>query len=242
MKQQYLVLGSKNDKLKDLIGLSYNQRTKFEAIKILQEIHKEFYPGMGKAVVTCIDPNSKEILGIGGSSLLQDKKTGRIFSDLISDNFGEYFAPFFRPAANLDVDAILQDDANVARTIRIWRQAGIQYNRVIGTRLQVGQGISAPARIDFGIETPFTNGGVEDTIISVVGTSAYTSATGKITAISANFSPTAGTGTVTETVMFSVWRDTGDVTHNFLLAHDAISPGVQFLAAKSIVVDYEWQL
>ena len=41
MKQQLILLREENDLLNSLIGQSFNQRTKFEAEKILTEIHSK---------------------------------------------------------------------------------------------------------------------------------------------------------------------------------------------------------
>ena len=167
MNQQLLVLKEKNDLLKDLIGLSYNQKVKSEAYKILNEIHKDYQPGMAKALVYCYDPKSKEIFGIGGSSLLQDRKNGRIFSDLINDNFGKYFATHFSPVQDANRNVTLQDITGSPEIMGILRTTGTSYNRQIGTQVQVGQGSTAPARTDITIETQFANTVPEDSRINL---------------------------------------------------------------------------
>ena len=65
MKQQYVLLKQENDLLNSLIGQSFNQRTKFEADKILKEIHKQADKySMEKAMCYVIDKG--EIKGVGG--------------------------------------------------------------------------------------------------------------------------------------------------------------------------------
>jgi len=79
MKQQYVLLRKENDLLNSLRGKSYNERTKFEASKILNEIHKQADRYcMEKALCYVLDKG--EIKGVGGSSLMQHKKTGEIVS------------------------------------------------------------------------------------------------------------------------------------------------------------------
>ncbi len=49
--KQFLLLKEKNDTLKSLIGKSYNEKSKFEAEKILTEIHKGYFSSWAKALV-----------------------------------------------------------------------------------------------------------------------------------------------------------------------------------------------
>ena len=86
--KQYLLLKEKNDSLNSLIGKSFNEKSKFEAEKILTEIHKGYFSSWTKALVYCIEPKTNEILGVGGSSLFYDKTRKRIHSDILMENFG----------------------------------------------------------------------------------------------------------------------------------------------------------
>lgn len=135
---------------------------------------------------------------------------------------------------------MLKDLAGTNQTLRIRGGTGT-YNGVIGTRVQVGQGSIAPARTDFKIGTAFANGGIEDGIVNVAGAGGFNLSLGLIT-ISTNISPTAGSGTVTETAMFERWRSLAAGDFDFLVSRDIISPGVSFVATKSITVDYLWQI
>jgi len=237
MNQQYVLLRKENDSLNSLIGQSFNQKSKDQAYKILTEIHeKANVRSMSKVLVYCIDPKSNEILGVGGSSLMQNKKNGKIVSDLISDNFGFMWTFFHRPPISAVLSVPYIQIAGTVASQLLYRTGGNGQWDSLGGMIQVGSGTTPPDRTDFKIETPFV-GGPEATIGGIAGFSVYSSATGKITGIARQISPTAGSGTVNESALFQRWRN----LVIYLLAKDSISPGVSFTAAKNIVVDYTWQ-
>lgn len=238
MNQQYVLLRKENDSLNSLIGQSFNQKSKFEAYKILSEIHeKANVRSMSKVLVYCVDPKSNQILGVGGSSLMQNKKNGKIVSDLISDNFGFMWTFFHRSPISLTLSVNYIDINGNVNPRNLYRVGGNgQWDR-LGGMIQVGSGTTPPARTDFKIETPFVSS-PESTIAGIAGFSVYSPATGKITGIARQISPTGSSGTVNESALFQEWRNPGN---RYLLARDSISPGVSFIAAQNIVVDYTWQ-
>ena len=89
--------------------------------------------------------------------------------------------------------------------------------------------------------SPFANTGPEDSLQnSNVG--GYVSGLGQIQ-VTATIGPTVGAGTVSETVDMWHFQDvTTSVPRNFLMAHDLISPGVAFIAAQTLTVQYTWQI
>ena len=108
-------------------------------------------------------------------------------------------------------------------------------------QIQIGSS-SVIARTDFKITTAFGNP-PESLKRSILGTSTYQSGTGKIIGINTTFSPTGGSGTVSESALFLICgvRPVGN-QRNVLFAHDAISPPVPFTSGKIITVSYTWQL
>jgi len=241
--KQYLLLKEKNDSLNSLIGKSYNQKSKFEAEKILTEIHKGYFSSWSKALVYCIEPKTNEILGVGGSSLFQNKKTKRIHSDLIMDNFGEFWKALFTFTVSSVQLAVMKSDDGVLASYQLYlpSASGVGYNNQFGVRIQIGSS-SVIARTDFKITTPFGNS-PESLQLNILGTSTYQSGTGKIIGINTTFSPTGGSGTVSESALFGVMGvgSTGS-QRRVLMAHDAISPPVPFTSGKIITVSYTWQL
>ena len=241
--KQYSILKEKNDPLNSLIGKSYNQKSQFEAEKILKEIHKGYFSSWSKAIVYCIDPKTKEILGVGGSSLLYDKKTKRIQSDLILDNFGKFMSAWFTRVSGVNSNAVLQaNDASFGSyAIYVMSGGGAEYNTFIGARIQLGSG-SVIARSDFTVTTPFVTS-PESLILNVLSTGIFTSGTGKITSIITGHSPTGGSGTIAETGLYFSWGVLP--VGNFRLVmmyHDLISPTVSFSPAQQIITNYTIQL
>jgi len=129
---------------------------------------------------------------------------------------------------------------NVARTIRVASTGSNSFTGSAGgSEVQVGQGSTPPTRSDVDIETPFANGGVEDAAVSTaIGVYDFA---GQIT-VTTIITPANGAGTITETALIWEFQDTGLTGRKFLMAHDAISPGVSFIATETITVTYTWQL
>lgn len=243
--KQYLILKEKNDSLNSLIGKSFNQKSKFEAEKILTEIHKGYFSSWSKSLVYCIEPKTNEILRVGGSSLYYDKKRKTIRSDLLLDNFGIFLKAWFTfvsAGSNSIATMKIEDSTFQCFAIYELAQAVFSYNQFIGMRIRIGSS-SVIARSDFNVTTPFGSSPEAD-LTNVLSTSIYTSGTGKITSIIAGISPTTGSGIIAETGLFAGFSFTGSggAQKRIMMAHDAISPPVPFDSGKQIVINYTWQL
>jgi len=238
MKQQLVLLRTENDLLNSLIGQSFNQRTKFEAEKILTEIHSKAQDRSIGKMVLCYVHDKGEIKGVGGSTLLKDKKTGEIKSNLILNNFGIFLAGLFK-GDNLAKSVTLQDQSNVARIINIYA-GGNFFNAILvgGMDLRIGSGSTPPAGTNFNVETPFGTAPENINFASSnpvfnLGLRNFKYA-GAITA--------GGSGTINESVTRAVWDDNGNVSRGWTLFRDIISPSVSFIIGQTIALEYTVQL
>jgi len=240
MKQQYVLLRKENDLLNALKGQSFNQKSKNEAYKILQQIHeKSDYISAEKAL--CYIVKDGMIKGVGGSSLMQNKKTGKIHSDLILDNFGIWFSGVCIGGIVGAGTVFLTNTAGASKGV-VPRNAGtsLLYNSAASFRvlLQVGAGTTTPARTDFAIETVFGTS-PENTFFDsndpvYNNTNFNFKNSGEITA--------GGSGTVNESVILSTWRDSANSSQLFTLFRDIISPGQAFVVSESIFLEYTTQI
>lgn len=252
MRQEYVVLRDRNDYLKNFVGYTAKQKVLMDAHKFILEQHRKYQNGFGmpKVVISCIDPKTNEILGLGGSSLLLHKKTGKIVPDLILNNFGIYFAGSFRAVGGGTTTVVLKDDGAVDRNVRTYSADtgtslstatnGVGAAVTLGTKIKMGSGTTTPARADTAIQTALatapesgyldTNSGgwtVNNTVI-----------------YQADANPTGGSGTVNEAGTFGEWTHTLTSTSkaDFMLTRDAVSPGVAFTAGKLLRAAYTWTL
>jgi len=235
-----IILRKENDLLKSLIGKSFNQKNKFEAEKILSEIHTKAQSRfIGKSAL-CFVLDKKEIMGLGGSTLMKDKN-GKIFSNLILDQFGLFLAAIFQgiPASGAET-IVLKDTGGVNRTVNIISLVQLWNFSTAATMFhQVGSGNTAPTRQDFQIETAFGTA-PEDTIIEP-SDPVYNSGLGSFKSISSISA--GGSGTIRESVMISRWRpNSGSTNRFFALFRDTISPAVPFAASQSIALEYTIQI
>ena len=224
-----------NEILLDFVGYTQKEKVVMEATKILLENKAKALGYLPKPaeVSLVIASENGEIKSIGGSTP----------KDLINNNWGKMFASWFRTTIIAGGPIIsLDDDGGVAKTIRIGSSSGpgAWNNATGGSRFQVGQGSTPAARANLAIETPFANAGPEDSLQNT-GVGGWSSGLGQATIV-AIIGPVAGAGTVTETVDMWFFSDTVPSGHNFLMARDIISPGVDFVAAQSLTVTYTWQM
>ena len=237
MSQQLILLRTENDLLTSLIGQSFNQRSKFEAYKILTEIHKQA-DQYSMEKVLCYIVDKGEIKGVGGSSLMKNKKTGKIISDLILYNLGLFLAGVFQGTGGI-VTVLLKQTDGINRNINVINQTTL-WNFSTGASMfhQVGSGSSSPARTDFKIQTAF--GTAPEDAIFAPSNPVFNSGLGNFKSIG---SITAGgAGTINESVMISRWRDGGNNNRFFALFRDIISPFQSFIAGQSIALEYTVQL
>ncbi len=238
MTQQYVLLRKENNLLNSLIGQSFNQRTKFESYKILKEIHKQADQySMEKALCYIVDKG--EIKGVGGSSLMKNKKTGEIVSDLILDQFGEWLSGIFVALPSGIVGRTVKNSAGTPQTVRLWAITNA-FNDIetLGAFQQVGSGSTPPARTDLTLETPF--GTAPENATFSTGNPVYNSGLG-------NFKPAGlitagGSGTINESVMFFGMKNSVGSNNTFGMFRDIISPAQSFIAGQTIALEYTIQL
>jgi len=243
MMQQYVLMRKENDLLNSLIGQSFNEKSKFEAYKILKQIHKQADQySMEKALCYIVDIG--EIKGVGGSSLMKNKKTGEIVSDLVLDQFGNFLAGITKNFAGGVRTAILKNNAGALRTLEIYTTSNVaNFNRTtIGARgalIQVGSGSTPPARTDFKIETVFGTA-PESALFNAPSSPVYNSGLGNFkynASISAG-----GSGTINESILSYSWVLNNANQEIFTAFRDIISPAQAFIAGQTIALEYTIQL
>jgi len=247
MSQQLIVLKNRNDLLKTLIGRNFDQKLKDEAYEILMKIHKGYLGSPLKVLVYNVDTKTNKVLGIGGSSLLKNPETGKIISDLIPINFITFWNAFIGTVTGLDRNVFLEREPDV-----VFREYGIYndsnphrgYNQSLGGRINIGQSATAPTRTDVRLNSKFVTSpeSAVKTVDNPNQGAVYTSATGKISPITANIQPTGGAGTIQETGLYLNATPVSGGTADSMFAHDVISPSVSFIAGQSITIEYTWQI
>lgn len=259
---KYSILREKNEWLKNYRGHTFSDRLQSEIIKGVFEEHAKFkynipflkngiYEQLGKkCLIACIEPNTKELLSVGSSSLLKDESTGMIIDNLILDNFGIFFARLFiPPAAAVGADISLKDDGGVARNYKMYNGGNTgdsTFNFVIGTacamgtQIKMGSGSSAVARTDFKIQTSLPSPPESGYLNTNDG--AYTAQNTVIYQGDAN--STGGGSTVREAGSFGVWEHSGVpcALAKIMISHDAISPVVPYTSGKLLRGAYIWSI
>jgi len=237
MSQQLILLREENDLLNSLIGQSFNERTKLEAYKILTEIHSKAQDRSIGKMALCYVLDKNEVLGVGGSTLLKDKK-GKIISNLILDQFGIVLAGVFK-GDTLSKSVIVKDISAVDQSVTVV-SSGSPFVRSNSARmlLLVGSGSTSPTRQDFFIQTPF--GTAPESLFFASSNPVFNSGLGNFKNIG---SITAGgAGTINESVLGAVWLDGLQVLRTWALFRDIISPAQSFIAGQSIALEYTIQL
>ena len=239
MKQEYVLLRTENDLLNSLIGQSFNQRTKLEAYKILTEIHSKAQDRSIGKMALCYIVDKNEIKGVGGSTLLKDKRTKVIISNLILDQFGILLAGMFKGGTAIK-SVVINDINNFASTLVVNSASLVNFNERndITTLVQVGSGSTPPARTDFFVETIFGTAPEASAIATAIPV--FNSGLG-------NFKVTGsinagGAGTINESILRPNWQDSGSVFRSFTLFRDIISPAQSFIAGQTIALEYTVQL
>ncbi len=243
---KYILLRKENDPLNSLIGQSFNQKSKLEAEKIINEIHYVNSKAQSRMIAKtalCYVVDNSEIKGVGGSTLLKDKK-GEIFSNLILDQAGLWMAGLFKKQDSVNHCVILKDGSNLDRIIRTYATAGANPFNLLGigdegVQLQVGSGSTAPTRQDFNLETLFGTAPESGAFIPTTNP-IWNSGLGNFKQNGAIIA--GGAGTINESILTMIWRDTSVVIRGFDLFRDIISPAVSFISGQSIVLEYTIQL
>jgi len=240
MNNQYELLRKNNDSLNCLIGKSFNQKSKFEAEKILTEIHsKAQNRSIGKTAL-CYVLDKDEIKGVGGSTLIKDKN-GKIFSNLILDQFGEFLAGLMNQLTSLAINRNIRTISNFNSTVTVIGNEPFNDNdagKILGTKMQVGSGSTAPLRTNFNIETAF--GTAPESGFIAHGTPVYNSSLGQIKFNGSIIS--GGAGTINESGLLGDFVRAGEIPETYLLFRDIISPAQAFVAFETITLEYTTQL
>ncbi len=213
--------------------------------KLIREIQSEYFELRDKK----FPPKENKLSCNTVISVTKDKEIKSIgmscINDLLLDNFGKFIqGAFLRNSGTLNTIA----DTGVLETTRYIGNVAntARYNSIVnvstGTRFQVGQGTTPATRGDFKTETPFTNGGLEDNQTST-GTGVYTVGINRVN-VAGVISPTTGTGSISEFVMFGIWQKfpQAQQTRNYALSRDNISPVANFGIADAINIDYAIQI
>ncbi len=158
---------------------------------------------------------------------------------VLHNNFGFYLAGLFRnPTSALPAPtAGFIDSSGVPFSAPCYHtEAGAVLNSdnqpCANGSIQIGKGTTPATRFDLALESPFTNGGVEDSPVCCSPMS-FIPDSGKISQ-GTIISPTTGSGTITEVVKH-VNLSGGKAC---IWSRDTISPA-NFIAGQSINVDEE---
>jgi len=246
--KQILVLKDRNDILNSLIGRTFDQKLKDEAYEMLVEIHKGYFGSGLKCLVYNVDVKTNKVLGVGGSSLLQEKKTGKIYSDLITENFLKFFGAIMGGLTGGDRAVNLRREASpFGFNVHIYDDANPHdgYNQsTLGGFINVGDSATAPTRTDERLNSKFVTSpeSLLKTFSNPNSGAPYNSGTGKIFPISTTIFPTGGSGTIRESGCYLEFVPTTGSSPNFMVAHDLISPTVAFVAGQAITIEYTWQI
>jgi len=218
-----------NQQVLEFIGKTKTQKLIDEITAIYKEnFLKQFpkYQEFAKCISIVSVTEKDEIKSIGMSCI----------NDLISDNFGEMFRRLWTSggtASLIDFNNNLFSYTTVGTQETYVDTAGVT---TLGSAVQIGSGVTPATRQDFSIESAFASS--PENVKTFTGDGGWNSGLGKIT-ISTLISPTTGSGAISETVLFGVWRSTLNTFRFNLLSRDNISPVVNFISAQTINIDYE---
>jgi len=242
MKQEYILLKQENDLLNSLIGQSFNERTKFEADKILKEIHSKAQDRSIGKMALCYVIDKNQVLGVGGSTLLKDKKTGEIKSNLILNNFGLWLAKIFSTLTTSNQSFTGVNTSGVNSPIHSRALTSNVFNitsgGAVGVRLIVGSGSTPPARTDFFVQTKFIT--APENALFASGFPVYNSGLGNFKNLGSILA--GGSGTINESALIDRMRTQASGIADLSLFRDIISPAVPFIAGQSIALEYTIQL
>ncbi len=239
MTQQFTLLRNENDLLKSLIGQSFNQKSKFAATKILDEIHSKAEGRFIGKKALCYITNKNEILGVGGSTLMKNKN-GKIVSNLILDNFGQIMAGFFfgNPASN--ATSVLIDVGGTPRNLLHFSPTNFNTDtNLLGMLHRVGSGNNAPARDDIEIQTSFGTAPEDADYNATAANPVFDSPSGTFKSTGAIVAGAGGT--VNELILKAKWK-VGASSFDFSLFRDSVSPGQSFVASDTITTEFTVQM
>jgi len=159
-----------------------------------------------------------------------------VVNDNLAKMMAEIVIPLVTGTFTKNVSGFIDVNGN-DRTLTIWApNTSFTFNSANVSLAQVGKGTTPATRQDRKIETPFTNGGIED---GVVGTqpSGYNSGLGKIT-VATQIAPTVGAGAISEIVKINNWKANTGLIHAYCLTRDLVSPVVNFIGGQTIDTEH----
>lgn len=188
-------------------------------------------------IVSVTEPETGEILDIGGS----------LPGDLFVDNFGLTLSSFFTPpiaAGVIGPSVSVKNTAGAAKTIAGWGTSGtatdfgffgVTTSGGQGSLIQIGSGLTAPARSDVAIQTAFST--APENALFNTGIGSYSAGSGTIT-LSGSITAGNENGTINEALLVLFGNITASNTQfDMAIAHDATT-ATAFSNAKSITVQY----
>jgi len=160
-------------------------------------------------------------------------------NNLILDNFGILFAEMFTtPSQNQD-EVILTDVLNAPTAVQFYgdNTAGdsafpTNVGGNIGTKMQVGSGITPAARADFAIETPFIVAPEDD--LFDTGPGAYAAGAIGVTGVIV----AGGAGTINEIILVMDLTTAPAGISDIAFFHDLLAIGEAFVLGDTITVTY----
>ena len=181
--------------------------------------------------------NNNEIITIGGSEPL----------DILSDNFLKLFSSQWRSPSTAQLFVSLKDITNSDFDFGMWysllqsAQEGDFIKNMyitniggINQGIQLGKGSTDKNRQDVNIESPFTNGGLEDQR-NIISSPVYSSALATLS-MGMSFNAT-GSGIISESVLMNRFRSNVGIK-TVLISSDLISPVVSFISSQSVFTEY----
>lgn len=235
----YEILLNQNAWLKDYKGVSLTERLKQKLLRGVFEEHVKKADTLAdfkkRALVTSFDPETKELLDIGASSLLRNPKTGKIEFNLINENLARYMLAFLAVPAGTSLSGFLTQ-ANLSDSIIAHGSGTTDFCSIAqGNLIQFGGSNAAPSRNDYTIAAlPNAPESVELPISSPqIFPDEHITFEGVITSC-------GGTGIAEEVGTIASGRNSSNVQIGILLTRDLIG-SVGYIAGKSLSVTYSWQ-
>lgn len=162
---------------------------------------------------------------------------------VLTDNVGKIIASFFRPVSGDSLNINIVNLSGNDELCRVYTTVASFILHSSTLQVQIGKGTTPATRADFTVDDPFTNtnplGNLENTPQNS-GVGIYTVGLSSIL-IQSMFSPTGGSGNISEVVLMGRWKDTTNANFDFALSRDNISPVVSFIMGDIINVDYTIQ-
>ena len=219
--------------------LEHIGKTKTE--KLIQEITHEYLERKNKKYPPVENPlNSACVV-----SVVEEKEIKQIGMSCLNDLLNNNFALFIKGAFNRGgTQTEMRDVSNIVTEVRFTGASATRYNNnqttqttPIGSRVQVGSGITPATRSDFNIETAFVGGVVAQRRPTGIGV--YFAGLNDVL-ISSVISPTLGGGSISEACLYAQWHRSlfANQFREFVLSRDNISPVVPFSAGNTINIDY----